>query len=228
MTDWNEKAKAIIYAWYVGQNGNRALAEIIAGTTNPSGKLPITIEKEFEDSPGFGYLPQGESLYSGWNDKEEKTHPVYDIRYNEGIFVGYRWYEHKNIRPLYPFGHGLSYTSFEYSNITVSHEKFHEDDVLTVACTVKNVGTRKGSETVQLYIQDEEASVPRPVKELKGFQKVELDPGQSREIQLQLNRDDFAFWNPQTRDWYAEKGKFIIHIGASSRDIRLRKQVELL
>jgi beta-glucosidase len=228
MTDWNDKAGAIIYAWYGGQTGNKALAEIIAGTTNPSGRLPMTIEREFKDSPGHGYLPEGEKLYSGWNDTEEKAHPVYDVHYNEGIFVGYRWYEHKDVQPLYPFGHGLSYTAFDYSGIATSKGKFSEDDVITVSCTVKNAGKRKGSETVQLYVQDVESSVPRPVKELKGFQKVELDPGQSTTVQLRLDKKDFSFWNPETKDWYAEKGKFIIHIGSSSKDIRLKKEVELL
>ncbi len=119
MTNWSDNAKAILFAWYGGQSGNKALAEIISGKTNPSGKLPISIEKDFKDSPGYGYIPSGEELYTGWNDKEEKRHEIYDIKYEEGIFVGYRWYENKNIEPLYPFGFGLSYTTFEYSDLEV-------------------------------------------------------------------------------------------------------------
>ncbi len=228
MTDWNDKAKAIILAWYGGQIGNKALAEIIAGTTNPSGKLPITIEREFKDSPGYGYIPEGETLYTGWHNEEEKAHPVYDVHYKEGIFVSYRWYEKKNIEPLYPFGHGLSYTTFEYSDLKVSKEKFIESDVITVSFTVKNVWKNKGLETAQLYVQDVECSVPRPVKELKGFQKVDLEPGQSRTVVICLDKRHFSFWNPQTKCWFAEKGKFIIYIGSSSRYIRLKKEIELL
>jgi beta-glucosidase len=227
MTNWNDKAKAIIYAWYGGQAGNRALAEIIAGTTNPSGKLPMTIEKDFKDSPGYGYIPEGETLYTGWSDEKERAHPVYNIQYKEGIFVGYRWYEKKNIKPLYSFGHGLSYTTYEYSDLHLSKEKFHENDAITVSFTVKNTGNKKGLETVQLYVQDIESSLPRPVKELKRFQKVDLEHGQSITVTLELNKTDFSFWNPATKDWFAEKGAFTILIGSSSSDIRLKKEIEL-
>jgi len=227
MTNWNDKAKAIIYAWYVGQNGNKALAEILSGKTNPSGKLPITIEKEFKDSPGYGYLPEGESLYTRWNFMKEKEHPVFDIHYTEGIFSGYRWYEKKNIEPLYPFGFGLSYTTFEYSDLTVSKELFAENDILNISFKVKNVGKMNGAETAQLYIQDIESSVPRPVKELKGFKKVELESGQSTTVILELSKKDFSFWNPETKDWFAEKGAFVLQVGSSSRDIKLQQQVVL-
>ena len=228
MTDWNNQARAILYAWYGGQIGNKALAEIIAGKTNPSGKLPITIEKDFKDSPGYGYIPAGESLYSGWGDKKEKEHPVFDVNYKEGIFIGYRWYEEKKIEPLYPFGHGLSYTSFEYSNLTVSKDRFSENDTITIMFSVKNIGNMKGAEIAQLYVQDVQSSVPRPVKELKGFKKVEMEPGESATVVLLLTKQDFSFWNPETKGWYAEKGAFVIHIGSSSRDIKLKKELELL
>ena len=228
MTDWNSKAKAIIYAWYGGQIGNEALTEIIAGKTNPSGKLPISIEKEFKDSPGYGYIPEGEDLYKGWNSDAEKSHKVYNLYYTEGVFVGYRWYESRNIEPLYPFGYGLSYTTFEYSDLNVSKEKFSENDSLTVSFTVKNTGTVGGKEIAQLYIHDVKSSLPRPVKELKGFRKIELKPGESKVIQLKLDKKDFSFWNPLTKSWYAEKGEFILNIGSSSKDIKLKKEVELL
>jgi beta-glucosidase len=224
MTGWNEKASAILYAWYGGQIGNKALAEIIAGKTNPSGKLPITIEREFKDSPGYGYIPENEVLYTGWID--ERSHPVYDLHYNEGIFVGYRWYEKKNIEPLYPFGYGLSYSNFEYGDLKVSKDKFNENDTITVSFTIKNTGSKQGLEIAQLYVQDIESSVPRPVKELKGFQKVDLDPGQSKSVLITLAKKDFSFWNPG--GWFAEKGTFVIHVGSSSKDIRLKKQIELL
>lgn len=227
MTDWDREAGAILYAWYGGQAGNKALAEIIAGTTNPSGKLPMTIEREFNDAPGHNYIPAGEPLYTGWNEDGEKNHKVYDVSYDEGIFVGYRWYEKKNITPLYPFGHGISYTSFEYSDLVVSKEKFPDSDELTVQFTLKNVGERQGLETAQLYVQDAESSVPRPAKELKGFQKVDLKPGESKTVTMRLRKEDFSFWNPATKDWFAEKGKFVIHVGPSSANIKLTKEVEL-
>jgi beta-glucosidase len=227
MTDWNDKAGAILYGWYGGQIGNKALAEIIAGKTNPSGKLPITIEKEFKDSPGYGYLPKGETLYQGWNEKEEKEHPVYDVRYNEGIFAGYRWYEKKNIEPLYPFGFGLSYTSFKYSSLSIKTDMFLKQGKIKVGLTVKNIGNRKGLETVQLYIQDEECTFPRPIKELKGFAKVDLKPGQSKKVVIELTKNDFSFWNPKIKDWFFEKGAFVIHIGSSSKNIHITKRIEL-
>jgi beta-glucosidase len=227
MTDWNDKAAAILYAWYAGQTGNVALAEILSGKVNPSGKLPITIEKDFKDSPGYGYT-QGEALYLGRNDEGEKAHPVYDIEYKEGVFVGYRWYEAKNIESLYPFGFGLSYTTFEYKDVQVSKDKFNENDEVVVSVTITNTGNVEGTEIVQLYIEDIESSVERPLKELKGFAKVSLKPGETKEVQIKLAKKDFSFWNPETKDWFAEKGKFKIHIGSSSADIKLTKVVELL
>ena len=228
MTDWNSKAKAIIYAWYVGQNGNTALAEIISGKTNPSGKLPISIEKDFKYSPGYGYLPEGEDLYTNWNGNAEKAHKVFDVDYKEGVFVGYRWYESKNIEPLYPFGYGLSYTTFEYSDLKVSKEKFNKDDVLTVSFNVKNTGDVEGQEVAELYIHDVKSSVPRPVQELKGLRKVDLKPGESKTIELKLSKKDFSFWDTKIHNWFAEKGKFILNVGSSSDDIRLKKEIELL
>jgi beta-glucosidase len=227
MTDWNDKAAAILYSWYGGQIGNKALAEILAGKINPSGKLPITIEKEFKDSPGYGYIPAREALYSDWNGEKEKAHPVYDVHYSEGIFVGYRWYEKKNIQTLYPFGHGLSYTTFEYGDLLMSNDKFQENGIVKISFTVKNVGKKTGAETAQLYIQDVESTVPRPVKELKGFTKVELEPGQNKNVVIELTKKDFSFWNPMTKDWYFEKGAFIIQVGSSSKEIKVQKQIEL-
>ena len=225
MTDWNKKAKAILYAWYGGQIGNKALAEILSGKTNPSGKLPITIEKEFKDSPGYGYIPAGEALYTDWQGNQEKVHPVYDVNYKEGVFVGYRWYESKKIETLYPFGYGIWYTTFDYSDLEFSKETMTENDTLMVSFTLKNSGSNKGMETAQIYVEDVDCSVPRPVKELKAFKKVELNSGEIVKIQIDLNKQAFAFWNPKTKDWYVEKGKFVIHIGAASNDIRLSKEI---
>ena len=228
MTDWSSKAKAIIYAWYGGQMGNVALAEIISGKTNPSGKLPITIEKEFKDSPGYGYIPEGESLHAPSNGNAERRHKIYNVYYTEGIFEGYRWYDSRNIEPLFPFGYGLSYTTFKYSELKVSKEKFNENDSLIVSFTIRNTGNVEGKEIAQLYIHDVKAAVPRPVKELKGFKKIDLKPGESKTIQITLNKKDFSYWNPSTKGWFAEKGKFILNVGSSSKDIKLQKEVELL
>jgi beta-glucosidase len=227
MSAWNEKAGAIIYAWYGGQTGAKAVAEIIAGKVNPSGKLPITIEKSFKDSPGFGYIPEGEQLYTGWNGEAEILHPVFDIKYKEGIFVGYRWYEKNDIEPLYPFGFGLSYTRFSYKDIGVSKSRFGAGDEVSVTFTISNTGNLTGSEIAQLYIQDVASTFPRPVKELKGFEKVSLEPGKSKRITIKLKTRDFSYWNPKIKDWYAEPGKFIIMAGSSSADIELTHEVEM-
>jgi beta-glucosidase len=227
MTEWNDKAAGILYAWYAGQIGNVALAEILSGRVNPSGKLPVTIEKDFKDSPGYGYT-KGESLYTGWHWKEEMERPVYDVEYEEGVLVGYRWYETKKINPLYPFGFGLSYTSFEYKDVKISKDKFKENDEIRVSVTLTNTGKMEGSEGIQLYIEDTESSVSRPLKELKGFTKVSLKPGETRQICMLLNKKAFSFWDPETKDWFAEKGKFKIHIGSSSADIKFTKEIELI
>ncbi len=228
MSRWNTKAGAIIYAWYGGQTGARAVAEIIAGKINPSGKLPITIEKDFKDSPGYGYIPEGEHLYNNWNDHIERTHPVFDVKYDEGVFIGYRWFEKNNIEPLYPFGYGLSYTNFEYTDLRVSKTQFREDEEVTVSFTVKNNGNIAGAEIAQLYICDTDSELPRPLKELKGFEKITLQPGESKEVTFVLSKKDFSYWKPALRNWYAEPGKFIIMAGSSSNDIKLTKTVELL
>jgi beta-glucosidase len=228
MSRWNTKAGAILYAWYGGQTGAKAVAEIISGKVNPSGKLPVTIEKSFSDSPGYGYLPEGEALYNDWNDDAERLHPVFDVSYKEGIFVGYRWYEKKSIEPLYPFGFGLSYTSFSYSNLRVSAKAFHTGQPLTVTLTVRNTGKVAGSETTQLYIQDKDSKYPRPVKELKGFEKIRLGPGESGKVVIVLTEMDFSYWSPELKDWYAEPGEFVIMAGPSSAQIELKKEVEML
>ncbi|MCX7984819.1 MAG: glycoside hydrolase family 3 C-terminal domain-containing protein [Bacteroidetes bacterium] len=225
MTAWAPRAKAILYAWYGGQNGSIAIAEVLSGKVTPSGKLPITIEREFCDSPGYGYIPIGEKLYTGWHGEEEKEHPVYNIEYKEGIFTGYRWYDAKNIEPLYPFGFGLSYTTFEYSDIKVSQEKIKQGETLIVSCKLKNIGMVNGKEIVQVYIRDVQSSVPRPPKELKGFVKVALNAGEQVRIEIPLKTESFAFWSPQERKWVVEPGEFELLIGTSSRDIRLKKTI---
>lgn len=226
MTRWNDKVAGIIYAWYPGQQGNRALAEIVSGKVNPSGKLPITIEKEFEDSPGCSYLPAGERLYSGAEDDFDPSIPVYDIDYNEGVFIGYRWYDSKAIEPLYHFGHGLSYTDFKYSGLKLSAGSMSTGHMLNVECVVQNTGKLAGSEVVQLYVTEKNPVIDRPAKELKGFARVFLQKGETKKVNLTLTERDFSHWDSVTHAWKATPGEFGISIGTSSNDIRLYGSID--
>ena len=226
MSPWNGQAAAVIYSWYKGQIGNVALAEILSGRTNPSGRLPISIEKRFGDSPGTGYIPQGDTLYTGWAGQKEYAHPVYDIEYKEGVFIGYRWYERQKIEPLYPFGYGLSYTTFEMSGLEIAETSVRPGETVHVSLRVRNTGPVDGAETVQLYVRDEACSVPRPEKELKEFAKVFLKPGEVKTVSFELGRDAFAFWDAFSHAWTVEPGVFRILIGRSSADIALEGEVE--
>ncbi len=228
MSPWNGQADAVVYSWYKGQIGNVALAEILSGRTNPSGRLPISIEKRFEDSPGYGYMPEGDTLYTGWAGKREYEHPVYDIEYKEGVFIGYRWYEHKRIEPLYAFGHGLSYTTFEFSDLKIAEPSVKPGETVHVSLRVRNTGLTEGAETVQLYVRDEACSVPRPEKELKEFSKIFLKPGEERTVSFELGKDAFAFWDTDRGDWTVEPGVFRVLIGKSSADIVLEGGVEVV
>ena len=227
MSGWNNEVAAILYTWYPGQVGNRALAEIIAGVTNPSGKLPITIERSFKDSPGYPYLPEGEKLYTGWEFDMDMEFPVFDIDYKEGVFTGYRWYEHKDIQPLYAFGHGLSYSTFEYSNLKTNAANYTMDEDVLVKVEVTNTGEVDGKEIVQLYVKDLEATVARPPKELKDFRKVHLKAGEKKTVYFSLNKRDFAFWDESASSWKVEPGEFEIMVGASSCDIRLKSMIDI-
>jgi beta-glucosidase len=228
MTDWNDKAKAIIYAWYGGQIGNKALAQIISGKINPSGKLPISIEREFTDSPGANYLPEGEELYSDWNIEGEEAHPVYDVEYTEGIYVGYRWYDHKNIEPLYPFGHGLSYTTFELSDLELNGTEFRVNEQLTLSFTVSNTGSKDGTEIVQSYVSAPGKVISRPVQELKGFTRVSLKVGESKKIRIVIDTNTLQYWNPETQRWTLEAGEHTISLGSSSRNLVLHGKFTVL
>jgi beta-glucosidase len=227
MTNWNDMVAGIIYAWYPGQAGNKALAEIISGKTNPSGKLPITIEKQFTDSPGSSYIPNGGQAYTAARNDIDQSVPVYNIEYKEGVFVGYRWYESKRIEPLYHFGFGLSYTNFEISDLAVSETTFKKGDTVSVEFNVKNAGDIAGAEVLQLYVGPATATVPRPEKELKGFKKVYLNPGESKKVKLILTQEDFSYWDAAKHSWRAEPGVYSILIGTASNDIRQSAKVSL-
>lgn len=227
MTEWIDKTAAVLYCWYNGQNGSTALAEILSGRTNPSGKLPFTIEKAFADSPGADYLPDGEALYCCENDAWEAAREVYDLPYKEGVFVGYRWYEHRNIQPLFPFGFGLSYTEFEYSDLQVDEAELKTKGELTLTFKVTNIGGHSGAEIAQVYIENAPAPHPRPVKELKGFAKHTIAPGATELYRLCLSRDDFAYWSPEKQDWHTPEGEYTLVVGSSSADIRLKARVTI-
>lgn len=186
----------------------------------------MTIEKDFKDAPAYGYM-KGEPFYTGWNDEGEKAHPVYDVEYKESILVGYRWYDTKEIEPLYPFGHGLSYTCFDYSDLTITPDPNGESGEYDVTVNVKNIGSVDGAEVVQLYVQDTEASVLRPEKELKGFDKVMIKAGETANIKLHLTRKDLSFYDTTSKQWVAEPGAFNILVGRSSRDIRVKSEIIL-
>jgi len=227
MTAWNDRAAAIVYAWYPGQAGNRALAEILAGDTNPSGKLPISIERRFEDAPAHDYLPAGESLYTGWEADNDMSHRVYPNVYKEGVFVGYRWYEAKKIAPLYPFGHGLSYTTFAYQNIKVTPAAVAAGNRITIDFTVTNTGPVAGTEIAQAYVRPLHAPVPRPEKELKGFARVTLAPGESRDVTIRLTTKDLAYWDVEHHAWNAQPGDYELLVGGASDKILLKAPVTL-
>ncbi len=214
MKGWIKKAPVIVEAWYPGLEGGRALADIIFGTVNPSGKLPITFPKELSDSPA--HISQ--KSYPGTEDRK--------VFYEEDIFVGYRYFDTKNIDPLFPFGFGLSYTSFNYENIQLDKKYLSGNDVLTIKMDIINTGNREGADIIQLYIQDIESGLKRPVKELKEFSKVNLKPNQKKIISFKIDRNDLAFYNQDTNTWTIEDGNFNILLSKSSRDIWLKGDIE--
>ena len=208
---WIGKVKAVLEAYLGGQAVGEAVVRVLFGDANPCGHLPETFPRKLEDNPSFLY-------YGGEGNVTE---------YREGIFVGYRYYDKKKMDVLFPFGFGLSYTTFEYSNLRLSADKIKDTDTLTVAVTVKNTGKRAGKAVVQLYVGDEKSTPIRPVRELKGFSKVALQPGESREVSFVLDKRSFAYWNKQIHDWHVETGVFTVEAGFSSRDLPLRGTVEV-
>ncbi len=211
MRNWLAQTKGLVYAWYPGGDGNIAVAEILAGITNPSGKLPVSFEKRWEDN----------ATYHSYFDDDGDKH----VKYSEGIFLGYRHFDKNNIEPQFPFGFGLSYTTFEYSNLKVNKNKFTPDEGVEVSLIVKNSGKVDGAEIVQLYVNQEVSALPRPPKELKAFSKVWLKAGESKEVKFKLKEDAFHYFNPDKMQWVVEPGNFNILVGASSRDIRLKEKV---
>ncbi len=211
---WLGDVKALLHAWYPGQDGGTAIANLLFGAVNPSGKLPISIEKRWEDNATF-------SSYFD-NDKDMR------VNYTEGLFVGYRHHDKNNVEPLFPFGFGMSYTTFKYSNLKLSKSKMKESDTLWVSFDITNTGKTGGHEIAQLYINDIKTSVPRPEKELKGFEKVYLNTGESKTIRIPVEKTSLSFYDVKSKMWRAEPGKFTVLVGASSKDIRLKKKFRLV
>lgn len=210
---WIKEVPSIVQTWYNGTESGSALASILMGDVNPSGKLPFSFPAKLDDV-GAHKL----DAYPGV-DKE--------ATYKEGIFVGYRWLDKEKIKPLFPFGHGLSYTTFEYGNVVADKKDMTEDDTITFTAKVKNTGSKDGAEIVQLYISDIKSSVPRPVKELKGFDKVSLKPGEEKEVTFTIDKTALSYFDADKHEWVAEKGEFEALIGASAGDVKSKVKFTL-
>ncbi len=212
---WEKEVPAIIQGWYLGSMAGRSLANVISGKVSPSGKLPFSFPARLEDNGAHSF---GAIAYPGDSIREE---------YLEDILVGYRWHDTKKIPAFYPFGHGLSYTDFKYGKASASAKTISGDQSLTITIPVSNTGSVEGKEVVQLYIGDESASVLRPLKELKGFEKISLKPGEEKAVTFTVKPDDLKFYDDKTGSWRAEPGKFKAYIGSSSADIRATVPFEL-
>lgn len=217
---WAKEVPAIVQAWYLGSEAGSAIASVLTGDVNPSGKLPFTFPASLQD---VGAHKLGE--YPGTPRSDGS--PIVDQKYNEGIFVGYRWADKEKTKPLFSFGHGLSYTTFAYGKAVADKKVMGQDETLTITLPVTNTGSHEGSEVIQLYISDLKSSLPRPVKELKGFSKVKLAPGETREVTFTIGKEALSFFDDARHEWVAEPGKFEAWIGASSTDIRNKVAFEL-
>ena len=215
---WISEVPAVIQAWYLGTEAGNAIASVLVGDVNPSGKLPFTFPEKLEDVRAHQL-----GDYPG----RQREDGIFDEKYNESIFVGYRWTDKQKIRPLFPFGHGLSYTTFAYGKATVNKKVMKIDEQIAITVPITNTGKRIGSEIVQLYISDLKSSLPRPVKELKGFSKIQLAPGETQEVTFLIDKQALSFFNDSRHEWVAEPGKFEAQIAASATDIKSKVTFEL-
>lgn len=204
---WIARAPAVIETWYGGQEGGRALAEALLGQVNPSGHLPISWERKLENDPAYGNYYEAPG-----------TH---DVTYSEGLMLGYRYFDHSAVKPLFPFGYGLSYTTFAFRNLSVTPSSGSPDGPFTVAFDIVNAGSRAGAAVGQVYVGDPSARLPRPEKELKGFARVFLNPGQSRRVSVTLRRRSLAYWSPSTHGWQVDPGRFVVYVGDSAAHVPL-------
>ena len=208
---WMNKVPAVLQGWFIGSEAGHALADVLSGDVNPSGKLPYTWYQRLEDTGAHAL-----NAFPGvWRPDRQ----IIDEEYKEGIFVGYRWADMKRVKPLFAFGHGLSYTSFEIGKVTADKQVVKGNETISFTVSVKNTGKKAGAETVQLYVTDQASTLPRPVKELKAFQKVFLLPGESREVTLTLDKRSLSFFDDRLQQWVAEDGEFEARIGNSSGNI---------
>ncbi len=207
---WLDEAKAVLHTWFPGQEFGNALADVVFGDVAPSGKMPTTFPKRLEDTPAF-------TSYPGENGK---------MPYAEGLYMGYRWYDARDIEPLVAFGHGLSYTEFDFQDLSANQDVV-ADGAVKLRVKITNVGDRPGQETVQLYAAPTETPLRQPAKQLKKFQKVSLSPGQSTVVEFSLSADDFAYWDTDAGEWRKQQGAHALQIGASSRDVRIERSVEI-
>ena len=205
---WADKVPAIVQGWFIGSEAGEALASVLAGDVNPSGKLPFTWYARLEDC--------GAHATGSYPGTWREAHQIIDETYKEDIFVGYRWTDKQQIKPLFPFGYGLSYTTFQVSNLRADKKEMTADDQLTITADVKNVGSLAGAEVLQLYISDTQSSLPRPVKELKGFKKVYLEPGETQQVSFIIDRSALSFYDEKTGAWTAEPGEFVAMVNNSS------------
>ena len=213
MDEWLSKIPALVEAWYPGMEGGRAITKVLFGDVNPSGKIPLTFPKRIEDSPAH---------------KTTKTFPGENLKvhYEEGIYVGYRYHEKNNVEPLFPFGFGLSYTTFRFNKVSSDKNSLKSmKDSLELNVSVTNTGDKAGSEVIQVYSEDVKSSVDRPIKELVGFEKVYLEKGETKSVEVIVKSKDLAFYDMETKDWKVESGDFILHIGNSSDSIKLQKKI---
>ena len=216
MSDWIDAVPVVLEAWYPGMEGGRAIANILFGEAEPSGRLPITFPRRLLDSPAHS---SGEKRHYPGDDEK-------NVFYDEGIFVGYRWFDEKKIEPLFPFGFGLSYTGFDYENVCVSKDLvsgYH--DSFEISLDVINIGKRLGAETIQVYAHDIQASLERPPQELVAFEKIVLNPNEQKTILIRVQTKDLAFYDVRNHDWKVEPGEFTLNIGHSSRDIRTNTSI---
>jgi beta-glucosidase len=209
MTPWLDSVPVVLQTWYPGQEGGTALAQILFGDVNPSGRLPVTFERQWEDNP----------VHDSYYPSDSSNHVVY----KEGVFVGYRGYEHNGTKPLFPFGYGLSYTTFAYRNLSTAHAGSN----VAVSFDITNTGKRGGDEVAQVYVGDKHAKVPRPAKELRGFAKIHLRPGETRQVTVKLDRRAFSYYDINLKAWHIDPGEFDILVGQSVEQIKLRGKLVL-
>jgi len=217
MNSWLDRVPAVLQAWYPGQEGGAALAEILFGDVNPSGRLPVTFERRWEDNPAHdSYYPDASTNR---------------IAYKEGVFIGYRGYEHNGMKPLFPFGYGLSYTTFRYNNLNVTQADTKSGSLSSWTCLVSfdvtNTGRRQGAEVAQVYVADTHSKTPRSAKELKGFVKVNLRAGETRRVTVTLDRRAFSYYDINLKQWRVEPDNFDILVGSSVEQILLKGRVAL-